>query len=135
RPMEFATRPGSGLALLVLERRAEAKEVAPVPKGGARLTWESSAGGARALARSPDGSTVAVASGRELGLLDMATGKEVRRIFPRGDAEALAFSPNGKWLAIAGHRFGPGAVRLVEPATGRDGLFLPGHKGRTTAVA
>src|SRR5262249_27867666 len=105
RPTEFATKPGSGLTLMVLEREAvEDKGRAPAPPGDkARLTLESGSS-VHAVAFSPDGKSLWTCSedGRAL-LWDVATGK-ARTVYKFWGNRCLAMvmSPNGQFLAIGG---------------------------------
>jgi WD40 repeat protein len=80
----------------------------------------------------PDGKTL-VTAGAD-GLLrfwDPASGREQRRTdIGRGGVMSLAFAPDGQTLAVAGS-----AIRLIDPATGKDKLPQFGHVWSVFATA
>jgi RNA polymerase sigma-70 factor (ECF subfamily) len=145
KPTEFATGPGSGLALLILVRDPEPKERVvgkdeprrPRPDGA--LLWQFDAGRpTRAAAVAPDGQTVAVASAGRIELLEMRTGKAHTRFeLTDGQVYALAYSPDGRRLAVGGSEGKDkpvGVVKLFD----RSGNLIrsqSAHGMRTTALA
>jgi WD40 repeat protein len=96
------------------------------------------------LAFSPDGTTVAALGSivrifptdTALCLFDF-TGRLVRKraVGPalHGATQAVAFAPDGRLLAVA--RAGDEAVRLFDPATGKERARLSGHFSYVTTLA
>jgi RNA polymerase sigma factor (sigma-70 family) len=106
-PTEFATKPGSGLTLMVLEREADGQKTgeAKPPGDKARLTLTGSGSPVRAVAFSPDGKTAYGCSedGR-ISAWDVATGKARTNYkkFWGKSCLGLKVSPDGQFLAVVG---------------------------------
>lgn len=81
---------------------------------------------------SPDGKRVLAAGlNRSLVIYDLTTGELVRSIDKLADApHAVAFSADGRCVAWGGNAIP--IVSVVELATGRERLRLPGHEGKIT---
>jgi RNA polymerase sigma factor (sigma-70 family) len=133
-PTDFATKPGSGLTLMVLEREAvKDSYLSPTPGDKAPLTLTGSDSPVRAVAFSPDGKTAYGCSedGR-ISSWDVATGK-VRMNYKFWGKRCLALmvSPDGQFLAVAGtadiQRQGDaqskregGAIAVYDVSTGKE---------------
>jgi RNA polymerase sigma factor (sigma-70 family) len=99
-PTEFATKPGSGLTLMVLERVGETKAV----EDKSQRTLAGSGSPLRAVAFSPDGKSVwACPEDGRVTLYDVATGK-VRASLAAdgGKCLAMAVSPDGRRVLLGG---------------------------------
>jgi uncharacterized protein (TIGR03067 family) len=145
-PTDFATKHGSGLTLIVLERAGETKKVEDAEDTNlqvekAFLTLTGSGAPVRAVAFSPDGR--AVFTGAEDGSVyfwDAATGG-VRAKFSDNEfrCRSLAVSPDGKLVAVAaasrGKRLELGTVWVFEAGTAKLVLNLKEQAEPTTAVA
>jgi RNA polymerase sigma factor (sigma-70 family) len=141
KPTEFATSPGSGLALLILTRETEPpvkEETRRTDKDSRTLWWFNTGATVRGLAVAPDGKSVAVAWKNQVSLLDSRTGKEHTRFELKNcQIQAIAFSPDGKRMAIAGSTGEDkpvGVVKVVD-LTGTLVFSSNGHGIRATAVA
>jgi RNA polymerase sigma-70 factor (ECF subfamily) len=122
-PTEFATRPGSGLTLMVLERQ-EGKTVAPGEGGNNRATekFAGLASPVRGVAFAPDGKAVWACSeeGRVM-VWDADTGKRLNGLQDEGSKYlAMALSPDGKYVLLAG------TTAPVERKGARDTQGKPG---------
>jgi RNA polymerase sigma-70 factor (ECF subfamily) len=104
-PTEFATRPGSGLTLMVLERESDGRVIrAQAAEDRARYTLTTSGSPMRAVAFSPDGKSVwACPEDGRVGLWDVATGKVRASLAADGNTcLAMAVSPDGKRVLLGG---------------------------------
>src|SRR5262249_52749226 len=141
-PTDFATKPGSGLTLIVLAPAPDLGKVAEDERPSQLLrTFTGSGAPVRGVAVSPDGRIVAACAedGRVHGW-DTATGKLWYRI---GDdslsCRSLAFSADAKLLAVAASRTLKqtviGSVHVAQANTGKLILDITEDDGGTTAVA
>jgi RNA polymerase sigma factor (sigma-70 family) len=94
------------------------------------------------VALAPDGKMLASADGHKVRLWDTETKKELRHwTMDKGGLYAVAFAPDGKTLAWAGGQRvflpddGDSAIRLVDPATGKEKAVLPGQHGGMAVCA
>jgi len=104
--------------------------------GKERLLLRGSATPFMALAFAPDGKTLAASHGKQnICLWDVATGKAVRqwRAHPGMPPMSLAFAPDGKTLASCAHA--DSAVRLWDPATGKERHPTDGHNFSVSQLA
>jgi RNA polymerase sigma factor (sigma-70 family) len=92
----------------------------PSRPGGDRQVFFS------AVVFSPDSKTLLTAGGEDgLSEWDLTTGKRRREIgHELTNVQDLAFSPDGKGVAVAG----PGAVRVIDRASGREITPVAGHR-------
>jgi RNA polymerase sigma factor (sigma-70 family) len=104
RPTEFATRPGSGLTLMVLERVKGTTAEVKAPEDKSQHTLAGSGSPMRAVAFSPDGKSVwACPENGRVARYDLATGKAVGSLNADGNKWlALAVSPDGKYILNGG---------------------------------
>jgi RNA polymerase sigma factor (sigma-70 family) len=142
-PTDFATKAGSGLTLIVLQREADAETVeqTSAPEEKARYVLTGPKSPVRAIAFGPDGRVVAgCAEDGSAYCWDVATGKLRYQLSGEGHAcRALAFSPNGKRVAVGGARNqkdrGLGTARVFDAATGKLLMEMVGHGNVVSGVA
>jgi uncharacterized protein (TIGR03067 family) len=124
-PTEFATKPGSGLTLMVLEREEPRRAADGRKEGQARLALDCGSA-VNAIKYSPDGRTlVASCADGRAQLWDVASGRLRSTLGGEGrPARVLAVSPDGAWVAVGGEVKGDqsGGVVLFEAGTGREVL-------------
>ena len=140
-PTEFATKPASGLMLLVLERATEARksEEPKAVEGTALATLMGSGAPVRAVAFSPDGRAVAAcAKDGRIYCWEAKTGKLLHKV--EGNRwRSLAFSPDAKLIAAVGSRPQQqgevGTVHVVDAITGKILFTLKEEGGSSDAVA
>jgi RNA polymerase sigma factor (sigma-70 family) len=141
RPAEFATAPGSGLTLLVLERQRETAGAPAPAKDEALLTLTGSGAAVRSVAFSPDARAIAAcAEDGSTHVWDARTGK--LRVALRGTeskAQSLAVSPDGRLIAVCAmatrDQKETGEVMILDATTGKVVRTLAGHDRPVNAVA
>jgi RNA polymerase sigma factor (sigma-70 family) len=142
-PTDFATKPGSGLTLIVLTREADDwKVVEDKRPDRAFRTFTGSGAPVTAVAFSPDGRGVAAcAEDGSVYSWEAATGKIRYKLV--GDDyiwRSVAFSRDSKLLAVAGSRtikkkIVDGLVNVADAATGKLVMEIKEEDEGTTAVA
>jgi RNA polymerase sigma factor (sigma-70 family) len=104
-PTEFATKPGSGLTLMVLERERPTTAAPKAPEDKVRLKLSESGSPVRAVAFSPDGKTLwTCPESGPVSAWDVATGKVRATLKPEVAhmCAAMAVSPDGKQVLVGG---------------------------------